>query len=500
MSKYDDLGKIISECGHFSSAVALLSWDQEVMMPQGGSAHRAQTIGYLSGVFHEKLVGPVVDALKAVEDAGLDDLSVLQTRNIHRLRRELDKQIKLPTAHVVKMNQLRSQALQTWVEARKKSEFSIFEPMLSQIVDMRKQEAQYLGYVSNPYDALIDAYESEMTAEKLISVFEPFKKELGGLLSQIAASPQIDDSFLRQEIPAEKQLAWSREVLLAMGYNMDMGRQDISAHPFTINMHPTDVRITTMVKSDDIREMLYSSIHEGGHALYEQGLPIEHFGWPAGEACSLGIHESQSRLWENNVCRSIEFWEHFFPSFSALFPDKLKGKGPEDVFKAVNKVGSNFIRISADELTYHFHVILRFEIENALMNGEVEVKDLPALWNEKIKKYLDLDVQKDSEGVLQDIHWSHGSIGYFPTYSLGSFYAAQLLDAAKEKLPSLPEQFAKGEFGNLKEWLNTNIHAWGKQLNAEDLCKQATGKNLDVQHFIRYAKEKFGRVYGISIS
>lgn len=500
MNKYDDLGKVLAECGHYASTMALLSWDQEVMMPEGSGPYRAKTIGYLSGVYHEKVVHGVEKALKVIEDAGETGLTELQKRNIRRIRRDLNIQAKLPVEHVVALNQLRSEALSAWVAAKKSSDFSLFEPTLQKIVDMRKEEAEYIGYAENPYDALIDTYESDMKASTLLAVFEPFKQELSGLLSQIAAQPQVDDSFLKQEISAEKQLEWSREVLLAMGYDLNMGRQDLSAHPFTINMHPTDVRITTMVKNDDIREMLYSSIHEAGHALYEQGLPADQFGFPSGEACSLGIHESQSRLWENNVCRSLEFWEHFFPSFSALFPDKLKGKGPEDVFKAVNKVAPSFIRISSDELTYHFHVILRFEIENAMINGEVKVKDLPALWNEKVKKYLGIDVPNDAQGVLQDIHWSHGSIGYFPTYSLGSFYAAQLLDTVRGQIPNLDTQFAKGEYGQLKSWLNTNIHAWGKQLNAEDLCEQATGKKLDVQHFIRYAKEKFGQVYGIRIS
>jgi carboxypeptidase Taq len=252
-----------------------------------------------------------------------------------------------------------------------------------------------------------------------------------------------------------------------------------------------------MIKETDIREMLYSSIHEAGHAMYEQGLSLDNYGLPAGEYCSLSIHESQSRLWENNVGRGQAFWQHFLPQLKEVYGGKLDGKSAEDIFKAVNQVKPGLIRISSDELTYHFHVILRFEIENALMNFELEVKDLPEAWNAKVKEYLGLDVPSDAQGVLQDIHWSHGSIGYFPTYSLGSFYAAQLMHSARKSMPGLDGQFAAGDFSGLKGWLGKNIHQKGRLYNAEDLCTQATGEPLNVKYFTDYAWEKFGRVYGI---
>jgi carboxypeptidase Taq len=287
-------------------------------------------------------------------------------------------------------------------------------------------------------------------------------------------------------------------VVKSLGYDMNHGRQDLSAHPFSIGINPEDVRITTMIKNDDIRQMLYSSIHEAGHAMYEQGLPLVNYGLPAGSYCSLSIHESQSRLWENNVGRGLVFMEHFLPELKKLFKGKIDGKSAEDVFKAVNQVKPGLIRIASDELTYHFHVILRFEIENDLINKRLKVSDLPEAWNAKIKSYLGLDVPDDGVGVLQDIHWSHGSIGYFPTYSLGSFYAAQLMHAAGTAHPNLQAEFARGEFSTLKSWLRTNIHEKGRLYNAEDLCQQATGEPLNVRYFTDYAWEKFGRVYGIS--
>lgn len=499
MTHFESLRAKLTDASHLASALALLSWDQEVMMPDGGTRLRSETSACLTGMYHELMVGPVIDRMKAVEDTGLEKLDAFQLRNYKTLRREIDRMVKLPKELVMESKRVSSEALSAWVNARKEKNFSLFAPLLSEIVRLKRLEADCYGYEAHPYDALLESYEPGMTSAKLKAIFEPFKLELGGLLPQIAAQPQIDDRWIRQQISAEAQLDWSRKVLQAMHYDLNRGRQDLSAHPFTINLNPDDVRITTMVQADDIREMLYSTIHEAGHALYEQGLPAQHFGLPAAEACSLGIHESQSRLWENNIARSLAFWEHFFPSFRELFPDKLQGKGPEDVFKAVNKVQPGFIRISADELTYHFHVALRFEIELALVSKEIEVADLPALWNEKVKKYLGLDVKHDAEGVLQDIHWSHGSIGYFPTYSLGSFYAAQLMDTAEIRIPGLQSQFSRGEFGEMKTWLNQEIHAHGKQYDSETLCTLATGKPLDVSHFTRYAKGKFGEVYGVRI-
>lgn len=484
------------EAAHLSSAMSLLSWDQEVMIPAGGNAMRAQTLAALSGMHHNKIVGDVLDALKRVEDEGLDKLDPWQLRNYKAIKQQLDKSVKLPVAHVVELGRVRGEALTIWTAARKARDFAQFAPILGEIVRLRRAEADYIGYAAHPYDALLDTYEPGMTAARLQAIFDPFKLELGDLLPQIAALPQIDDSFMQQPIPAARQLAWSQEILAQIGYDFNCGRQDLSAHPFSINLNPQDVRITTMVHENDIREMLYSSIHETGHALYEQGLPIAHFGLPAAEACSLGIHESQSRLWENNVGRSLAFCEYMFPSMRALYPDQLQGRSPEDLFRAVNKVQPGFIRISADELTYHFHVLLRFEIELALVSKEIEVRDLPAVWNEKVRNYLGLQVRHDGEGVLQDIHWAHGSIGYFPTYSLGSFYAAQLLATAEERIPDLHAQFQVGEFGAMKTWLNQEIHAHGRQYDSEALCTLATGKPLDVRHFVRYAKKKFGEVYG----
>ncbi|MCL4109101.1 UNVERIFIED_CONTAM: hypothetical protein GTU68_031013 [Idotea baltica] len=344
---------------------------------------------------------------------------------------------------------------------------------------------------------MLNLYEPDLKSSTVQKVFDGFKGDLLDLLKAIAQQEQVDESFLLQPLHTDHQLAYGAMIAEAIGYDFDRGRLDVSPHPFSVGMSPSDTRITTMIQSDDIREMLFSTIHEVGHAMYEQGLPEEHLGWPQGSYCSLSIHESQSRLWENNVARSLPFWEQFFGKLRVLYPNLLIGNTPEDAFKAVNRVQPNLIRISSDELTYHFHVLLRFELELALINGELSVKDLPDAWNAKIKDYLDLDVPSAQKGVLQDIHWSHGSFGYFPTYSLGSFYAAQFMNQAKQDIDGLEAGFAKGEFAPLKTWLNENIHQHGKLYNAEELCKRVTGETLNVSHFTAYAREKFGRVYGL---
>jgi carboxypeptidase Taq len=499
MTTFEALQTQLQKVFHLKAALSVLHWDQEVMMPQGAAAMRASHISTLSGILHEQFIdhcGPLIDRLG--DEAG--SLDTTQQLNLRAMQHDIRKMRKLPTAHVINLSRVSSEALHVWASARRENDFAAFAPHLSQLVELKIQEADYLGYEENPYDALIDQYEPMMRTSQIKAVFEPFKAELRGLLAQIQACPQVDDTFLHQAIPAKAQLDWTEVVLKAMGYDFNHGRQDISTHPFSLSVDPTDVRITTRVDEMDIREALYSSTHEGGHALYEQGILLDSLGLPASEPCSLSIHESQSRLWENNVTRSLPFWEHFFPQLAALYPDKLIGKTPVDLYKAVNLVAPGLIRISSDELSYHFHIILRTELEDDLINRRLRVADLPAAWNEKVKSYLGLDVPSDSMGVLQDIHWSHGSFGYFPTYSLGSFYAAQFMDAAMLALPGLDAEIRRGEFGRLKAWLNREIHAQGRLYSSEELCQRVTGKPLDVQHFIRYAKAKYSQVYGIELT
>ena len=479
------------------AANALMAWDQETHMPPAGAGQRARAMATLQGLYHSQITTEIPAMLDSAESELASDAPVTQKLNLLKLREDVERKSKLPVEHVKETSQAISEAFHAWHQAKPANDFAAFQPHLEKLLDLKIREAEYYGYEENPYDALLEIYEPGLKASRVQAVFDGFKSELLGLLEAIRGQEQVDESCILQTVGEDAQLAFGLQVVDKMGYSLQFGRQDLAPHPFSISMSPSDVRITTRVDENDIREMLYSTIHEVGHALYENGLPEEFIGWPEAEACSLGIHESQSRLWENNVARSLEFCTHFHPAFSKLFPDQLAGKTPEDVFKAVNRVEPNLIRISSDELTYHFHILLRFELELALVNRDLKVADLPAAWNAKIKEYLGLDVPSDAKGVLQDIHWSHGSFGYFPTYSLGSFYAAQFMAQAEKEIDGLKSGFAKGEYLSLKNWLNEKIHRHGKLYNSEELCEMVTGETLNVNYFVQYAREKFGRVYGI---
>lgn len=498
MTAYKALVTKMQEIADLRGAVALMAWDQETYMPSGSAGMRARQTATVQGIAHQKFVEDVPALLAAAEALGPKELTPHQQRNLRKIRRDLDKQVKIPKEHVMACSQVSSQAMHAWAQARKDNSWKGFEPFLEQLADLKRKEAEMLGYEENPYDALLDNFEPDMTARRLEEVFAEVKETLGPLLSDIKGANQVGEEVFNIELDPTEQLKFGELVVKEMGYDLSTGRQDVSAHPFTMGISARDVRITTATDPGDLRVMLYSSVHEGGHAIYEQGLSTDEYGMPGGEACSLSIHESQSRLWENNVARSLDFWNHFTPVLQKTFPGKFDQATPEAIFKAVNKVEPGLIRIHTDELTYHFHIILRFELENDLINGRIEVKDLPEAWNAKVKSYLGLDVPSDQKGVLQDIHWSFGSFGYFPTYSLGSLYAAQLMAAAGRDYPDLQFQFAQGNMQPVKQWMNEKIHDKGRLYTAEKLCEMATGEGLNVKYFGDYARAKFNHIYGLS--
>ena len=497
MTPYEVLKVKLNELKDIESAISILAWDQEVNLPAGSVRRRATQMASLNGLQHETELNDLPSILDAAE--AQDGLSPIQKANLKEIRRALTRSTKLPTEYIKQLSMASSAAHASWVQAKKASDFSLFEPALTAIVDLKRKEAEYVGYEENPYDALMDYYEAGMKAATVKQIFSEFKAEMGNTLEKVLAAPSPDADFLLHKISHQDQIAFGKKVVQKLGYDFQHGRLDISAHPFSISFGPEDVRITTVVDEQDINAMLYSTIHEAGHGMYEQGLSPDAYGFPQGEACSLSIHESQSRLYENNLSRSLPFWEYWFEDLAALYPDKLKGKTPEDIFRASNLIKPGLVRIFSDELTYHFHIMLRFEIENALLNKEVEVKDLPAFWNEKIRSYLHLEVPSDAKGVLQDIHWAHGSFGYFPTYSLGSFYAAQFMAKAKASIPGLDDEFRKGNFKPLNSWLTSNIYDKGKLMFSNDLCKEATGEPLNIKYFAEYMKDKLGRVYNINL-
>lgn len=492
-TKYKEMKQKISDLGN---TLAVMHWDQEVNMPEKGAHFRAQQISTLSGIVHElSTSAELEETLLALEKE--KNLSFEQKRNVEESLRILRKDKKLNKDFVVKFSKAVSEAYQSWLQAKAESKFSIFAPKLNEIVELSKHKAEMLGYKDHPYDALMEDYEPGLTTAHVQKVFEDVKIQLGIFFEKIKDKPQPDDSILEGNFDKDKQFELSKKIVADLGYDFEAGRLDLSPHPFSTGFNPQDVRITTRINENQLSESIWGAIHETGHALYEQGLKPEEYGLPSGEPVSLSIHESQSRLWENNVGKSWTYMNAYWPLFQQYFPENFANKNAEDFFKAINKVQPNLIRIDADEVTYHFHVLLRFEIEKALIEGSAKIDDLEELWNSKIKEYLGLDVPSASQGVLQDIHWSHGSFGYFPTYSLGSFYAAQFYHAAQKAIPDLETQIAGKNFSSLLRWLRENIHQYGHLYSSEELCHKVTGEGLNYKYFNDYLYQKYTKVYDL---
>jgi carboxypeptidase Taq len=480
------------------NAAAVLEWDQETYLPSRGAGIRGRQLATLAGIAHEWFADDSLgDLLKILTRS--EGLTETQRKNVIRTQEDYEKNKKYTPAFVRELSLAASESYHAWMKAREENDFASFEKVLQKMVMLKRQEADMLGYESHPYNALLDEFEKGATVTMLDGVFDEVKKKLSLLLDQIRRAPQVNDSMLRGYFDKDKQWEFGVELLRAMGFDFTAGRQDISVHPFTTSFNSRDVRVTTRIDVNDFRNMTWSCIHEGGHALYEQGLPVEQYGLPCGEAASLAIHESQSRLWENNTGRSRPYWQCFYPGLQQRFPEQLDKINEEEFYHAINKVQPSFIRTEADELTYHFHIMIRYELEKKLIGGELSTRDLRDAWNEMYRVYLNIHVPDDRQGVLQDVHWSHGSFGYFPTYSLGSFYAAQFFHTARSAIPALEEKIASGELNVLLQWLRRNIHCRGRMFYADELCEKVTGERLNFQYFLDYATKKFGEIYGLPI-
>ena len=493
---YQQYLDISQKAADFNNAAALLSWDQEVYMPKKGFEFRGRQLATLSAAAHELLTSESFGALLE-ELYSRTDLGEAEAANVRLSYEDYRKSRKLSTAFIEKLTLQTSESYNAWLEARNLNDYKRYAPALERMIALKQEQASLYGYSDHPYDALLDDYERGATTKLLDGVFAQVKTELPPLLDRIRSSRQVSDDLFRQHFPRDLQFSFSMQVLEAMGYDLEAGRQDYSEHPFSISFAPTDVRVTTRVSEQDLSSLLWSSIHEGGHALYEQGLPVGQYGLPLGTYVSLSIHESQSRLWENCVGRSLSFWKHFYPRLQALFPGQLGGYEVEEFYKAANKVEASPIRTEADELTYHFHVLIRYEIEKAVIGGEVRASELKDVWNEYYGRYLGIVPEHDKEGILQDVHWSHGSFGYFPTYSLGSFYAAQFFGQASKDVSGLGELIAQGQYAPLLGWLRENVHCHGRKYSSEDLCRRITGNGLEFSSFMRYAKEKYSGIYNV---
>jgi carboxypeptidase Taq len=495
---YNEYVEIAQRAADFNNAAAVLSWDQEVYMPKKGYSFRGRQLATLASQAHQTITSDAYgELLKKLSDK--TELSETEQANVRLSLEDYEKNRKLSSEFVEKLTQQTSSSYNAWIEAREKNRYGLYAPELEKMIELKKQQAEMYGYTQHPYDALLDDYEKGASVAMLDPIFQMVKEQLPALLTQVTESEQVDDSFFHQRYPKQKQWDFSMEVLKKMGYDLEAGRQDFAEHPFSISFAPSDVRVTTRVSEDNFTSLLWSSIHEGGHALYEQGLPEEQYGLPLGAAVSLSIHESQSRLWENCVGRGLRFWKYFYPQLQGYFPEQLQNVSVEQFYKAVNKVQPSLIRTEADELTYHFHVMIRYEIEKGLLAKEINPKDLSQVWNEYYQKYLGISSDDEKKGVLQDVHWSHGSFGYFPTYSLGSFYAAQFFEQAEKDIPNLQSDIEQGKLDSLLRWLREKIHKHGRRYNSEELCRQITGRGLDFSSFMRYLEKKYSAIYSVAI-
>ena len=469
-------------------------------MPTKGNLVRADQLELMASLSHQErtskkfqqALAKLIDIQTGKTQAS--GLSLEQKAALREWRRDFLKANALPNSFVKAFARLCSESMVVWAEARKQSKFADFAPYLQKVIDMSRQKADLLGYQHHPYDALLDDFEPGATTAKIDVLFKKLKKQIKELLDKIVASKRVDDSCLHGKFSPEKQLSFGRELLKAMGYELDKGRLDLSNHPFSMSLHPSDSRVTTRIHRTSIFDSLSAVLHEGGHSLYEMGLLSDYYGSPLGEPISLGIHESQSRLWETRIGQSKPFWKHFLPLLKKEFK-QLEKVTLEQFYRAINRVSPTFIRVESDEVTYSLHIILRFELEKSLIEGSLKVSEVPEAWNHLMETYLGITPSSDQEGCLQDIHWSMGCFGYFPTYTLGNLYAAHFFQAFDKEFPDWENKVSKGELLFLREWLREKIHKHGRLFGAQELVKQVSGQQLSDGPYLSYLTKKYQEIY-----
>ena len=496
------LKEVLAEVMDLRRAGAVLDWDQETYMPPGGVYNRAEQASTLSEVAHRRFtsdeVGRLLDEAEGAVAAlpfDSDEASLIRvTRRDYEQARRLAPELVAAVAHAS------STARPFWQQARREANFNLFAPYLEKNVELNQRVAEALGYEKRPYDALLDRNEPGLTTNQLEAIFTELKTAIVPLVADIARhAGAVDDSVLHRGFDPDRQVQYALETVTKLGYDLERGRQDISTHPFSIAFGPGDVRITTRVNRDFFNECLFGSIHEAGHGMYFQGIGRNLDRTNLWDGASPGVHESQSRLWENLVGRSLPFWHHFFPSLRKTFPGPLEGIDAEAFYRAVNKSYPSFIRVEADEVTYNLHVLLRFELENDMLEGRLKVRDLPEAWNELFKSYIDLDVPNDREGVLQDMHWSFVGFAEFPGYTLGNIIGAQLMETIRSEIIDLDQQVEHGEFGALLRWLQEHVYRHGRKFTPNELLERETGRPLTPKPWIAYVRLKYGGLYGLNL-
>ncbi|WP_348612763.1 carboxypeptidase M32 [Halobaculum rarum] len=493
---YAELVERFERINGVQGAAGVLGWDQQVMMPEGGTPARSQQLSVLSSLGHELLTDDrTAELLEEVESM---DLDADQAALLREARREFERADAVPTELVEEISETSTEALGAWEQARAEDDFEQFAPYLETLVDLKRQYAEHIDPDRDAYEVLFEDYEPCLPLSQAEDILETLKETLVPMIDEIRESnADVTTDAFDGEFPADAQEDLSRDVLSTLGYDWDRGRLDVSSHPFTSG-NVYDCRVTTRYDESDPLGGLMATVHEFGHAFYNLGLPEEHFGTPLGESRDLSVHESQSRLWENHVGRSPAFWELVTPKFEERFDTDATAR---EAYESANQVyEDNLIRVEADELTYHLHIVIRFEIEKALISGELDVEDVPEVWNDKYEEYLGLRPETDANGCLQDIHWSHGNFGYFPTYSLGSVLASQLFNAAEDDIGNIYGTVREGDFETLQEWLRENIHEHGSRYETNDLVREATGEDFTADYFVDYVTTKYGDLYDLEES
>jgi carboxypeptidase Taq len=499
---FEQLRGHLTQIATLGSVNGLLAWDQETKMPKAGADARAEQLALLAGLLHERRtseeLGDLIAACEQDRELAADEATAADLREI---RRDFDLATKLPAELVTELARVGSQGQTAWKGARAANDFAAFRPFLERLLELVRRKAQCYaqGNAGELYDHLLEEYEPGATAAQIEALFAPLRLRLAGLVADVAERGRApDEAPLHVRVSAERQHEFGLFVLKALGFDLEAGRLDTTTHPFCEGLAAGDTRLTTRYNDQRFAEALYGTMHEGGHGIYEQGLPKSRLhGLPASEATSLGMHESQSRLWENLVGRSREFWTWALPHAKRIFGEALAPYEAEHLYRAVNTAKPSFIRVEADESTYNLHVMLRFELERALIGGRLEVADLPGAWNQKFEEYLGLAVPDDTRGCLQDVHWSFGLFGYFPTYCLGNLYAAQLWEAAARDLGDLPGSIERGDFAPLRIWLNEHVHAHGRRFRAAEICLRSTGAVLSPEPMMRHLEGKIRPIYGV---
>lgn len=487
--RYDEYVKRMQRIADWRHAAAMLEWDQETYMPPKGSAYRGRQIARLQEEAHALFTH--ADTRHLLESLYQSDaLSDKERKNIIVSLIDFKRSEKLPPAFVGQMSEAIHQSYHQWIAARRANDFGLFADALQTVINWKRKEAAMIGFEQHPYDALLDQYDRGLTVATLDPLFASLSADLQALMERIKKLDSSTQTTLQGTYDKDKQWAFGIYLLQKMGFDFEAGRQDLSEHPFTTSFGAGDVRLTTRIDEQDPISMIGSCIHEGGHGLYEQGLDPEQYGLPAGEYASLSIHESQSRFWENVIGRQAEFWVTHYPVLQAHFPDQLKEVPLSTFMKKLNQVQPSLIRTEADELTYHQHIIIRYTIEKALIEGSMDAKDIPAAWKEQYRNQLNINVPDDLQGCLQDVHWSHGSFGYFPTYTLGSLYAAQFWDAIKKAEPDWQKRLQQGETGLFLAWMKQHIFIHGRLYPSNTICTMATGNPLSSHYFTDYLHEK----------